>query len=173
MYNCTVKECIHSWIDLGLSIPSVVTCVVAIAVMIYYKFYCSFNYRLILYLLISFLIKAIGTSTLYTLHFFFEGDLSQNQAINFTINFIYWYVIWNIQLCIAFMTAEIFSMVIFSVELRKAEIPLTLACFILPLIGSIVGKYVPKSMLYEGILETTVAGVCSVVIAIILFCLAY
>ena len=67
MYNYTVGECTLFGIIFLLSTLNLVMCMVAIAATLFYKFYRSFNYRLILYQLISFLIKELITMTQYTL----------------------------------------------------------------------------------------------------------
>ena len=169
MYNCTVEDCTLLCIYYAMSTLSLVMCMVAIAVMIYYKFYRSFNYRLILYLLISFLINALITMIGYTLGLLFD-------TIMHILDSMFLSSVWNIQLCIAFMTAEIFSMVIFSVELRKAEIPLTIACFTLPLVElveiDLAGKKKDFST-YNAILGMVVAGICAIATAITLIYLVY
>ena len=87
------------------------------------------------------------------------------------------YSLWNILLCIAFMTAEIFSMVIFSVELRKAEILISTTCFILPLYLASASAVLhePDYDLHfrvTCILGMIVGGVCVVAISIALVVLA-
>ena len=175
MYNCTVEHCNLLSIYYAVSILSVVMCMVTIAVMIYYKFYRSFNYRLILYLLVSFLVKVLIFMIAYALAFLLD-TAPHFDTILVTLKSIFWYPVWNIQLCIAFMTAEIFSMVIFSVELRKAEIPLTIACFTLPLV-ELVGLCFHEPMdhffRYNAILGMVITSICAIATAITLICLAY
>ena len=157
------------------AIISIVTCVLAIAVMIYFKFYRSFNYRLILYLLISFLLYAISLTSISILALVFSC-LDSSDDLLIISNFVGTYSLWNILLCIAFMTAEIFSMVIFSVELRKAEILISTTSFILPLYLASA-----SAMLLDGytfftvtyLLGVIVGGVCVIAIAIALIVLAY
>ena len=182
MYNCTVEDCTLCFVYCAVATLSVVMCMVAIAVMTYYKFYYSFNYRLILYLLVSFLIKALITVIAFSLLLLLDNDSSYFDATIVIVS-ICWYSTWNIQLCITFMTAEIFSMVLFSVELQKVEIPVTIACFTLPLV-ELVGirlneqrdlaceQFVQFSK-YNAILGMVVAGICAIAIAITLICLAY
>ena len=151
---------------------------VAIAVMIYYKFYRSFNYRLILYLLISFIIKVLNNIIAYALLLLLDTDSSYFVTIIVIVNCMCSYSTWNIQLCFAFMTAEIFSMVVFSVELRKAEIPLTIACFTLPLVELVrlaidLAKQLDSFSRYNTILGMVVTGICAIATAITLICLAY
>ena len=67
-------------------------------------------------------------------------------------------------------------MVIFSVELRKAEIPLTIACFTLPLVelvGINLSQQTKQFSTYNAILGMVVAGICAFATAITLICLAY
>ena len=77
------------------------------------------------------------------------------------------------------MTAEIFSMVMFSVELRKAEIPLTIACFTLPLVELVGINTVHyyneqiRFMTYNVMLGMVITGICAIAIAITLIHLAY
>ena len=177
MYNCETEDCIVPWISLAMSTLSLVMCMVAISVMSYYKFYRSFNYTLILYLFTSFLIKGLISMIINTLELLPLGmESSFYSAMMLIGDSMIWYSIWNILLCVAFMTAEIFSMVIFSVELRKAEAPLTIACFTLPLV-EVVGIYFPEQEddfnMCNGILGMAAAGICAIAIAITLICLAY
>ena len=144
--------------------------------MIYYKFYRSFNYRLILYLLISIFLKELITLIASTLELLLDTDPSYFDTIMLIGNSMFWYSVWTIQLCIAFMTAEIFSMVIFSVELKKAEIPLTIACFTLPLvelIGLHLAEQLDNFFIYNAILGMVFAGTCAITIVITSIYLAY
>lgn len=63
--NCTIDQStlfnIHL-IKSTLPILSLVTCISAIALLVHYKFYRSFNYRLILYLLLSHVLNATVNS---------------------------------------------------------------------------------------------------------------
>ena len=172
MYNCEVDSPALRCMGFALSILSLLMCTAAITAIVYYKFYRSFNYRLILYLLISFLIEAIFTSTAYTKNLFIHADKCFEDLITPDMDkCMYWYTIWNIQLCLAFMTGQIFTMVIFSVELQMGEVALTLACFLLPVVGSAIAVHSDLEE-YVEVLGLIVTGCCVVAIVVILFCLA-
>ena len=126
--DCFLRQTIST-----LSILSLVICIVGIFVLVYYKLYHSYHYRLVLYLFISFLIKAIVNRDQYISNLYVDGCM-------------YWSSIWNIQLCTAFMTADIVSTTMFSLKLRKAEVPLTIACFTLPLVELVIGTRVTDTV---------------------------
>ena len=137
MVNCTLSNSTlltTNLIRVGLGLLSLPVCAGAIALVSYYRFYRSFNYRLILYLLVSFINDAVANSFelpfvlyhSYTIKHRFVYDVCK------FVGFLQVYSLWNIQFSVAFLTAEVFAMIVFSVELQKVEVPLTIACFSLP-----------------------------------------
>ena len=137
-----------------LAVLSLVMCVVAIATLAYYKFYRSFNYRLILYLLISFFLDAVTSCLVlllawnYYYHLPGVSSSTKTAKLPFTeepvciaMYVVKVYCMWNMQMFTMFMIAEVFSMAIFSVELQKVEVPLALACFVLPIAAPISSAY--------------------------------
>ena len=134
-----------------LAILSLAMCIVAIATLIYYKFYRSFNYRLVLYLLISFFLDALTTCLVLSLTWYYYSKTAKlpfiEELICIVMYIVKFYCMWNMQLFVAFMIAEVFSMAIFSVELRKVEVPLVLACFVLPVIVLIFPVYYERGFL--------------------------
>ena len=167
MVNCTAEVCSLLGIYYAASAISVVMCMVAIVVMIYYKLYRSFNFRLTLYLFISLLINTLIPMIVFALELF----LDTTDSIVDYLDSLFWYPVWTIQLCIGFMTAVIFFAVIFSVELRKAEIPSTIACFTLPLVELVGIKFHEQTeqfSKYNVILGMVVASICFIATAIVL-----
>ena len=194
--NSTLLDVVHL-LGAVLSMLSLIMCIVAIAILVHYKLYRLFNYRLILYLIVSFLIKS--TSNSLELPFFWNQPYLMKHQYTYNlcqaVGFIGMYSFWSMQLCIAFMTAEIFSMIIFSADLRKVELPLTLACFSLPIPIAIVaivqqttfglGKYfwcvgivnnhgtTFWTDFYKFVLPTMIImGICTISIATAMFWLA-
>ena len=181
-----------------LSVTSLVMCVLAIALLTYYKLYCSFHHRLILYMLIAFLIDTIAGG-LQIPFIWYRTRISEHQTIGNlcdAVSFIELYCAWNIQLSVAFMTAEVFTFIVFSKELQKAEVPLTVFCFAAPLVVPIsrlvqrtdygmeeyywcgfaaVGNDTEqKKDFFKYILPgIAIMGVCSIALAIAMVWLAY
>ena len=201
MDNCTLSNSTLFTTDLIrtiLAIGSLPMCAVAILLMMYYRFYQSFNYRLILYLLISFVIDAMANSI--QLPFVLSYSYTIKHQLFYDLceaaGFLQVYCLWNIQLTVVFLTAEVFSMIVFSAELRQAEIPLTFACFSLPAIPAFVplvkkpgyglGQFhwcgftmdrsskKMSSDMYELVIPGMVLmGICVIAIATALSCLTY
>ena len=171
MINSTEEDFPLLVIYYALSMSSVAMCAMAIVYMIYYKFYCSFNYRLVLYLLISFLLNTLMVMIANTLEIFLDPESTPP-----ILDSLFWYPTWTIQLCIGFMTVVIFFMVLFSVELRKAEIPSTIACFALPLVELVGIKFHEQTMQfsrYNAVVGIAVAGICTIAMATTLIYVVY
>ena len=180
-----------------LAILSLVLCAIAIAILIRYRLYFAFNYRLVLYLLIPSIIIAITrfsnnlTSTIIPITL--AGPWSCNVISSVEV-----YGVWSLQLLTTFFAVELFFMVVFSTELRKAEVIVVVACFSLPVAPAIFplilstnfgfscentgdsnsttlirNSNTTQFFQYNDILGMVITGTCFVAIATVMSCLAY
>ena len=166
--------------------------------MVYYRFYRSFNYRLILYLLMSFVNDAVENSLELPFVLYHSYTVKHSYVYDLCklVGFLQVYCLWNIQLSVAFLTAEVFAMIVFFVELRKAEVPLTIACFSLPVAMAFIplvkkpgygygqllwcgfaadrnAKKLSSDMYQLDIPGMVLTGICVIATATAMLCLAY
>ena len=140
--NCTIDGLIHSIriIKLILPIVSLLSCIGAISLFIYYQFYRSFNYRLILYLLLSHLVKAV----INCLQLFYIWGVSEvpndiaSDSFCLSLALMNVYCIWNVELTTAVIIVEVFLMIVFSYELQNEELVLLSICFYFPMLAAVV-----------------------------------
>ena len=117
----------------SLAVASVIVCVAAVILLVYKKLYTSFNYRLILYLLVASIINSVVDSL--QMPFYWYGDLNSKPGLESfcqVLGYCELYCAWNMSFIIFFINVEIFVMVTYSHQLIKLEKPCTATCFILP-----------------------------------------
>ena len=119
----------------SLAVASTILCVAAVILLVYKKLYKSFNYRLILYLLVASIINSVTDTLQMPFYWYCPEDLfSKPGRKNFcqTLGYLEIYCSWNLLLAISFINVEIFALFTYKHQLRKVEIPCTVTCFILP-----------------------------------------
>ena len=124
----------------SLSLASTILCAAAVILLVYSKYYRSFNYRLILYLLIANIISSLVDALQMPFYWYFpETSLTLPQRyFCHALGFLEVYASWNLLLTVSFLIVEIFTMISCGYALAKLEIPCTVACFGLPCIVSVV-----------------------------------
>ena len=140
--NCTIDGLIHSIriIKLILPIVALLSCIGAISLFLYYQFYRSFNYRLILYLLLSHVVHAI----INCLQLFYIWEVVEvpsdigSDGFCLSLALMKVYCMWNVELTTAVMIVEVFLMIMFSYELQNEELVLLSICFYFPMIAAII-----------------------------------
>ena len=117
------------------SMLSAIVCLTALVIMIYFRLYKWFNYRLVLYILVSVLI--------YSLIHFMQlpvawYDPASKALVGFCqfIAFSSEYIIWNLLLLTVFIIIQLFSLVICFKELKAMERYYVLFSCIFPLFFS-------------------------------------
>lgn len=131
------KEVVRS----SLSTVSMAVCSVAVALFFLYKLHRYFNYRLILYLLVANMLH----STVEALQLPFLWIQVSSKAPDTAgsiycmgMAFLEEYSGLVLLLCVAFICAEIFVMVVCYSELSKVEVPCVALCIVLPVLVSAV-----------------------------------
>ena len=141
MENCAVNIStlaeISAVISSAMALLSLAMSAMALIILIYYKLYHLFIYRLILYLFVSFLIDGLRDSVQLPGVLWLYQYVQKEAYVGHFCRFLFaveLYSMWNVQLFVTLMTAELFSMTLLSVELKKAEKLVVPACFVLPAI---------------------------------------
>ena len=128
------------------SLLSAIACSVALVVMIYLKLYKWFNYRLVIYLLVSTLNYSIINTTQLPVAWYDPDNKSLVRFCQF-IAFSTEYFIWNVLLLTLPMGFQLFSLVMCFEELKSMEQCYLLFSFFFPLLFSwiplVTGSYGP------------------------------
>ena len=134
-FNISTLADVSAVIASAMALLSLVMCVVALIIMMYYKLYHLFIYRLILYLFVSFVIDALGDVVQLPILLWLYQDvqgMANDGHVCRSLFAVQLYSMWNVQLFLTFMTAELFSMTLLSVEFKKVEKLLVPTFFVLP-----------------------------------------
>lgn len=131
--NSTVAD---TWTDslcLAVGVLSASVSLLAIAALYYYKLYYSFNYRLVLYLLLAITFELI----IQIMNFFVTAwynpqtliiiDYCKVLAVSHT------YALWIIAMFTLIFIAEVLSMITCFIQLRRLEVPFVASSLFLPL----------------------------------------
>ena len=119
----------------SLAVASAILCVAAVILLVYKKLYTSFNYRLILYLLIASIINSVTDTLQMPFYWQCPEDLVLKPGLKdfcHALGYLEIYCSWNLLLIISFINVEIFAMFAYKHQLTEQEIPCTATCFILP-----------------------------------------
>lgn len=116
---------------------SAIACSVALFLMIYFKLYKRFTYRLVLYLLVSVLTYSV-------INFIQLPVAWYNPASKVLVGFCKFiafsteYISWNLLLLTLFTVIQLFSLVVCFTELKAIERPYILFSFFVPLLFSLI-----------------------------------
>ena len=119
----------------SLAIASAILCVAAVILLVYKKLYSSFNYRLILYLLIASIINSVIDTLQMPFLWHCPEDLNKKAGLRDfcqTLGYLEMYCSWNLLLTIFFISVEVFAMFVYKHQLTNLEIPCLVICFLLP-----------------------------------------
>ena len=136
----------------SVSLASAILCVAAVVLLVYSKLYSSFNYRLILYLLIASIINCVVDTLQVPFSLYGRDEVSltpKQTSFCHALGYLEVYCSWNMLLTTSFFIVEIFTIVTCEYQLIKLEIPCTTACFGLPCLISVVPIFTESYGLVE------------------------
>ena len=115
-------------------IVSVIACALALVLIAYYKLHHSFNYRLVLYLLVSHFMNSV-TNTLQVPFLWLKNDTNKEEdvfGLCVVVAYMKVYCTWSVALSTTIVIVEISLMIMRYYQLRIREGILIIICFFFP-----------------------------------------